>query len=545
MTIRIEISGTFEAQSPLHIGGHAKGDIVDAPLVTDGLGRYLIPGTSLAGLLRSKVDSEGGAWGSAGDTDQDAWPSKVTVFDAYETEKQHQLSEKPSGTASKHVASFVQDHVSIDSKYGVAKKTALYSMEYLPSGTTFRVRIVLSGEDHEKTELKALAYSLVGLMKDGVSVGAKTTNGNGLVKLVDEDIRIADFSAASIIAALTGGESLPIAPDDIAREANLEQHGCQISFTLTPVEPLYSAIEISGSVFDSIPFVMPIATNDGEKIRIAVPGSSIKGTLRHHAERIERTAKLNFADNSSDACEVAMSLFGYIDAECQAEGRTSPAAKGAVTVGSLLSEAEISRTKWDAIVDAENDTAAMRKIVEFNKEFNEAIRRDRVFLKLQSRNAIDRFSGAVVDGALFTALEVTCNFQPLVIDIDVFELAKRCDFNSEKVAAALTLLLLVLRDLEEGMIRFGTSTNRGFGSFRVGDGSGASQIEIRPLTGGAEQTSAECEAGWSQIAEILSSICASGNLQTVLSNHKLSSELSVQWQNTISHRAATANVSEH
>ena len=47
------ITGTLLAQTPIHVGA-AFGDLIaDLPLARDGAGRHYLPGTSLAGPMRS------------------------------------------------------------------------------------------------------------------------------------------------------------------------------------------------------------------------------------------------------------------------------------------------------------------------------------------------------------------------------------------------------------------------------------------------------------------------------------------------------------
>ena len=55
MRTRVEITGTLRAEAPIHVGGGDRGALVDAPVLIDGAGRPLIPGTSLAGVLRSAL----------------------------------------------------------------------------------------------------------------------------------------------------------------------------------------------------------------------------------------------------------------------------------------------------------------------------------------------------------------------------------------------------------------------------------------------------------------------------------------------------------
>src|SRR5579883_755615 len=52
LSLRARWEGVLECRSALHVGGLASG-VVDLPLARDGLGRYHVPGSSLAGALRA------------------------------------------------------------------------------------------------------------------------------------------------------------------------------------------------------------------------------------------------------------------------------------------------------------------------------------------------------------------------------------------------------------------------------------------------------------------------------------------------------------
>lgn len=48
-----QITATLEAATPIHVGGIGDNTLVDLALALDGQGRYYLPGSSLAGALRS------------------------------------------------------------------------------------------------------------------------------------------------------------------------------------------------------------------------------------------------------------------------------------------------------------------------------------------------------------------------------------------------------------------------------------------------------------------------------------------------------------
>ena len=91
--------------------------------------------------------------------------------------------------------------------------------------------------------------------------------------------------------------------------------------------------------------------------------------------------------------------------------------------------------------------------------------------------AIDRWTNAVLDGALYTVLEPhKVDWEPIEIILD-FNRIKDKDTDIYKC-----LLLLVLRDFSRGDIPLGFSVNRGMGEVVVDsiaiDGDGLSDITI-------------------------------------------------------------------
>ena len=53
LVARLRINATLRAETPLHVGGHSDRLDLDLPLAVNGQGRFYVPGTSLAGVLRA------------------------------------------------------------------------------------------------------------------------------------------------------------------------------------------------------------------------------------------------------------------------------------------------------------------------------------------------------------------------------------------------------------------------------------------------------------------------------------------------------------
>ncbi|MGE3524769.1 MAG: RAMP superfamily CRISPR-associated protein, partial [Gemmatimonadales bacterium] len=134
LAARWVIRGTLTLETALHLGGEG-GEQVDMPVLRDARdGKPLLPGTTLAGALRSALADRlagygepelpevaalfGGARG-----DDDGSQSPLIVFDA--------LGEMPPGQGVE-----IRDGVAISPATGIAEDHKKYDYEVLPAGTT-------------------------------------------------------------------------------------------------------------------------------------------------------------------------------------------------------------------------------------------------------------------------------------------------------------------------------------------------------------------------------------------------------------------------
>jgi CRISPR/Cas system CMR subunit Cmr4 (Cas7 group RAMP superfamily) len=229
----VRVECTLEATEPLHIGGEQEEDAEttsDLPLLTDPRsGRPLLPGTTLAGALRSylrarelgfpggKREEEsaekqeekrqerseslaltlfGGRRAGGGDytneerptgDDGDApMPSTVTVDDA--------LGHLPDGASVE-----VYEGNRLAGASRTAEEEALYSRVAWPAGTTFDLHFELklpAGEERATRCCTALVSALKGLEETqaGIRLGGRKRRGFGQVRARDWRVRCFDLS---------------------------------------------------------------------------------------------------------------------------------------------------------------------------------------------------------------------------------------------------------------------------------------------------------------------------------------------------------------
>ncbi|MFT3662694.1 MAG: RAMP superfamily CRISPR-associated protein [Gordonia sp. (in: high G+C Gram-positive bacteria)] len=509
-----EITGDLVAQSPLHIGAAESGSLIDAVLVRDGLGRYLVPGTTLAGVLRARLDGDSAVWGDV--EDDEATTSAVTVFDAWTGDS---------------VAIEERTTTSIDRVTGAAAAHHLFSREYLAEGTTFRFRALIEG-DAERPELEQEAIRIAALLRTGIAVGAKTSSGYGLIKSKNVEILRKSFERSRLLATL-GVAGKP------ARVDHLKHRETQDLLVVTVPFTAAGAVFVADSRDGGEIGQLPLTASRGANTHFVIPGTSSKGALRSHAEVIARTVTdvdapaydpekpSSFLDQlTSVGLHAVGDLFGRAnekaDASRDATGSQDTGNSAAIRVHETLSETKIPATQWEALINAKNKQDVHSRVRNLNRQLNKS----GAHLVFATRNSIDRFSGGTVDAKLFTALEPHVAWQPLTLEIDLDALTRNTADrdrekatlvpNSDRRNAALALLLFILLDMADGIpdggLRLGADVTRGSGGLRVD----RKQITLTASRG--------------SYAERLN-----GSLDEVLADDDLLEELSGAWSRQIAH----------
>lgn len=286
---RITVKGRLRLDAPLLIGEGASGEERsdrDIHVLRGKDGIPFIPGTSLAGALRSFVEEEApraaellfGTFGDrpgAGSEDMDERQSAVMLYDVT-------LPNAKIGT---------RDGVCIDDITRTAVKRAKYDYEIVEGGTggVFYAEIVLRAV-HESEEgiLRAALLRLRDLLRGGFHVGALTTKGFGRMHIGDMEIDCYDFrQPENVIAWLSTERGRAVwHSDSIGEEARpavyaAEDFMVEADFALTGsliVRDYEDANKVVND--DNPPDALMKRNAAGAYI---IPGTSLKGVLRHRA----------------------------------------------------------------------------------------------------------------------------------------------------------------------------------------------------------------------------------------------------------------------
>ena len=524
---RYELTIPVELTSELHIGG------VDAVPERDGEGTVIrfcrnglkeptIPGRSIRGAVRAACDIARQALEEAGDpaTQDGGVFSKATWVslwgdDTDYTGKSANDRGLPSDASlpirqsalTFHAVSFPQykdidsgesplprrHGVGIDRTTGAASDGALYEHEFLPRGTKFNIRITAEGRDDEtmgrnqsegipgpasSESVKKLLEVIVDVLTSGaVCLGGRTGSGQGTIQVIEPKLRRTGKTTDA--GALTAPEDVLdalIGEDEEGTPIPLELGGwslgepARIRITWWSPTGIFVAEDekltkqrkaqkeaenrkkgIDEEVHEVVyPLRDPSVAWD--EAQLLIPGTSIRGALRSRASRIARTV---LAARDELSTFTSHDLHEQIAAEPNLVRYMfgSTEYRGAVTVHDCLS----------------SDPG---KCIEV------------------THNAIDRWTGGVIDGGLFTeAVYLGTHWEPITIDIDLRQLLNNIEAekgpedreqskptHADYAHAAYVLLGLVLAELSAGTLPLGSRSTRGLGQVVV------SSIDVRGCT---------------------------------------------------------------
>ena len=532
---RYELTIPVELRSELHIGG------VDAVPDRDGEGTVIrfcrnglkeptIPGRSIRGAVRAACDiarqtmedaghpmtQDGGVFSKASwvslwgdDTDytgkslrdrrlrsDDSLPIRQSAltFHAVSFPQYKDIDSGESPLPRRH-------GVGIDRKTGAASDGALYEHEFLPRGTAFDIRITAEGRDGEQKEdndkepqnnkqsegipgpapsdsVEKLLEFIVDVLDSGaICLGGRTGSGQGQIRVIEPKLRRlsgttnagALTTPADILNALIGqdmeGTSLPLKLDGWTLE---EPARITIDWwsptgifvaedeKLTKQRKAQKEAENRKKGIDEevheVVYPLRDPSEEWENAQLLIPGTSIRGALRSRASRIARTVL---------AAKNELSTFASHDLHEQIAAEPN-------LVRYMFGSTEYRR----AVTVHDCLSTDPGKCIEV------------------THNAIDRWTGGVIDGGLFTeAVYLGTHWEPITIDIDLRQLLNNIEAekgpedreqskptHADYAHAAYVLLGLVLAELSAGTLPLGSRSTRGLGQVVV------SSIDVRGCT---------------------------------------------------------------
>ena len=423
---------TIEAMSPLVLASGKSGNFFDVELVRDANGLPAIPGTTIAGILRHALQKEKGVdftnqlFGYQNRNDGKSSQLEVSWAYVHDSNNCFHKSYYSKEAIDKDAIlkeiyikdnpSLKRDHVRLSQK-GTAIDTGKFDRYFVPTGTrfTFNIGMWTENQSEDWDDILSIFFSPI------FRIGAAGRGGYGKIKVIDirtpvnsffdisksEDVNFFRQCQKSIIPSSF--------PDTVEKE--------ELKFFF----PL--GFRIGGGTHsflknsrmaDMLPYserVIKWTDNIGnfESVpKITIPGSALKGALRHRAAfHLARITK-NWSSNKDEEIDGLENLFGYAanNKEKEQDGQA----------GKL----------W----------------------FTDLYLEDTKTYQL-SRNSIDRFTGGTLPGALFQEE----NIQASQTFTTCIYLDKSIDKNSNEYKA----FKWALDDLKAGRLALGGGSGHGLG----------------------------------------------------------------------------------
>jgi CRISPR/Cas system CSM-associated protein Csm3 (group 7 of RAMP superfamily) len=303
---RIIVRGTLILDTPTCLGSGDADSPTDLPLLRDSISdRALLTGSSIAGALRNYLrDREHGYMASeqANDlatllfggmrSDDDGNQSPLIIDDA--------ISTKP-------IEAELRDGVKIDSVTRTAADKAKYDLELLQAGTEFTLgfELLIERDANEADLLKGLAIALQalqGLEQGEISLGMKKRRGFGRCHVKEwqvwhfnlEDVgdrnlwlnfehwRTGFIPIFNVRTSITEALGIEL---DIKREDKRDRFLIHATFKLVGSLLIRSGQDTPGRA----PDVVHLKSHRNNELKPVLSGTSLAGVLRHRAERIVNT----------------------------------------------------------------------------------------------------------------------------------------------------------------------------------------------------------------------------------------------------------------
>ncbi len=401
-------------ESPLAIGS-GTGASTDKDVIVDKYGVPFIPGTSIAGVLRSCFDEDdrkllfGDVRINTGTDDgafrDDAVESRLKVYDA--------LPDESAGKTSRYGRYYITQRDCVALKDKVSVEGAKFDFEAVETGAAFVGFLEMTADSDAERKIEA---ALARFQTGELRLGGKTSRGYGRVSLTAQK-KTFDLSSPTQPGGSEGNgltEWLDFDMFDAAAWKGVtplalseERKQSHIVIQLKNKAGI-SIREYSTDVSteeETMPDYRHLSLHDRDNTPV-IPGSCWAGAFR------ERFAA--FTDNAA-----VRDFFGYVEQQKQEDGAEPIARKSRI----LFSESRLSGGEW----------------------------------KVLTRNSIDRFSSATKDGNLYT--EKT--YYGGTTELDIMA-------DSELLKKYIVPFSCVLKDLHFGFLAVGGLTAVGRGLFAIG-----------------------------------------------------------------------------
>jgi CRISPR/Cas system CSM-associated protein Csm3 (group 7 of RAMP superfamily) len=422
---RIIVRGTLVLDTPTSLGSGDADSPTDLPLLRDSISNHaLLTGSSIAGALRNYLRERSKGYGES-DSRQDIAAKLFGDLFAYRDEKDEkdkneakkiQLIEQDTQSSiiiddaisTQPINAELRDGVKIDSIKRTAEEGKKYDLELLQAGTEFPLclELLIEREANQSDLLKALAIVLSGLEKGEISLGMKKRRGFGRCHVKQWQVWQFDLTKddqrwqwltfehwhtgllpnhriyPSIQEAFSQAKIEEVDFEKLKGEDERDRFLLHATFNLVGSLLIRSSQDSTGRAPDVV-HLKSHRPNETNPVSV-LSGTSLAGVLRHRAERIVKTL--------GSCSPIVDKLFGFV------VGKQSQSSR-------LVVHEKVIKDATDLV---------------------------------QTRIAIDRFTGGAYHGALFDEQPIFGGNDTIV----TLELELRKPEEHE-----IGLLLLLLKDL--------------------------------------------------------------------------------------------------
>jgi len=420
---RIILKGKLKLISPLIIGGgrslYGDSDII---VLKDENGQPFIPSSSITGALKHAFEDYE-YQGSGTDYEQ----NKLWFWGGQYSLKEKEECIKTSCQSSLIIADMkvnkdkkalisLRDGIRIDRKTGVVESGKKFDFELVEPGIAFEFKMEVIIRQAFSEELFCSFFNWIAVILSGgeFAIGARTGQGFGLCQL--ENINVFEFDYQNkehIIAWLLGDYTgMQLLNPDFTSTAFLPKQKNLVINAEFKIKNSLIVGAYPGNPQAPDKVHIKSQNHDGSGEIAVLPGTSLRGAIRSRSEKIINTLQAN-------GNELLSELFGWVDDQ----------------------------------PDSNGDKRVIKSRVKIRES---QINKDTYAEEIQYRIQIDRFTGGVINNALFDSMPLWS--KDGIESIVTLELSIKAYKNWEA-----GLMLLVLKDLWNGDLAIGGEKNVGRG----------------------------------------------------------------------------------
>ena len=438
-TIRYVSRIVLEAETPFTVGSGEKDLLTDALVAKDVNGLPYLPGTSLAGVIRSACGIKRQEDTPFGYQDKNGGQGSRVIFsdgvmignDGRPVDGLRVMSQNDDFYAHFKMLP-VRQHVRINS-LGSTDKGGKFDQQVTYQGTRFcfEMELLSTGSEEE-----ALFYEkmLNVLRRSTFRVGGGTHNGFGLMKVIALQRRDYDLTNPDDLESYVSRSAALDTPLEDAKKLTTDtitdSTWKRYTLKLQPKDFFLFGSGMGDDEADMTPVseAYIVWTNGKPTFQergILIPATSVKGALAHRTAYHWNKLKKRFVDNdgekpmTGDACPAVEAIFGKAGQDSDKD----------IKCGNIMLS--------DVIISAGQKTEGE---------------------KIMNHVAIDRFTRGTMDGALFTEKVTNGLGREIQLTVDV----RKDSIQDEDISKAFEL---ALQDIVDGLLPLGGGVNRGNGTF--------------------------------------------------------------------------------